>query len=139
MEKNTPKLVKPVLKKASGNPPPPPPPPCPLSSTCDTCMSALETLKTMQEETRHSYDCHTMAFNKKCIGVCEISKTAMIGSVELNSFRGNDQNACEACFRLGHCHLQQCEDWKKAADEDAMQEQRNHNQRKTAFETPDVS
>lgn len=42
---------------------------------------------------------------------------------ELTSFRAGSQDTCSACFRIGHCHLQACEDYTKAKQEESHLDQ----------------
>jgi hypothetical protein len=83
---------------------------CSESEECDTCMSVLTTLKTMQEKAIPEYNCQTMIFTKACKSACLNAKQEMIHVKELASFRAGSQDTCSACFRIGHCHLQTCED-----------------------------
>jgi len=78
-----------------------------------------------------------MIFAKGCKGVCTNAKNEMIHSTELSSFKSNTQDTCSACFRIGHCHLQACEDYNKAKQEESRLEQTD--QQNVRKEEADVS
>lgn len=96
---------------------------CEEAAECDTCMSVLTTLLTMQMAAIPEYNCKTMIFSKGCNSVCENTKREFMHNNDLSPYKNNNQNSCSACFRIGHCHLKTCEDYDKTKQEEERRDQ----------------
>jgi len=81
---------------------------CATWATCDTCMTSLKILKSMDYKRWDGFACKDYTYRKECISTCDKTKESMVRDYQASTTYSYN-NPCNYCFRMGYCDIATCQ------------------------------